>query len=226
MPVLLGGLGLGNLSRKASEYASSVKVTSPLVEHIVLQTHQLQDETLVKSLQQAIKSQRAAELKNASDKIRETGPPKIKRVLDLTAEKGSSVWLTEMGFYLNKREFRDAIKLRYDWSVDDTPSTCACEDIFTVDHTMICKCGGFVIQRHNELRDIEAEFLSTVFSNVEIEPVLQDNCGEQLNRGANKAQDARLDIHVRGFWEHQQLAFFDVRVCHPNATTNISSARE
>ena len=30
------------------------------------------------------------------------------------------------------------------------------------------------------------------------------------------AQDARLDIHARGFWEHQQLAFLDVRLCHPN----------
>ena len=82
---------------------------------------------------------------------------------------------------------------------------------------MICKRGGFVIQRHNELRDLEAEILRTVCSDVEAEPVLQDINGEQLSRGANKAQDARLDIHARGFWEPQQSAFFDVRVCHPNA---------
>ena len=56
-----------------------------------------------------------------------------------------------------------------------------------------------------------------VCRDVEIEPVLQDNSGEQLSRGSNLAQDARLDIHARGFWEHQQSAFFDVRVCHPNA---------
>ena len=55
-----------------------------------------------------------------------------------------------------------------------------------------------------------------VCRDVEIEPVLQDNSGEQLSRGSNLAQDARLDIHARGFWEHQQSAFFDVRVCHPN----------
>ena len=30
-------------------------------------------------------------------------------------------------------------------------------------------------------------------------------------------QDARLDIHARGFWKLQRLAFFDVRVCHLNA---------
>ena len=40
---------------------------------------------------------------------------------------------------------------------------------------------------------------------------------EELNRGANTAPDARLDIVARGFWERQRSAFFDVRICHPNA---------
>ena len=40
---------------------------------------------------------------------------------------------------------------------------------------------------------------------------------ETLNHGANKASDARLDIHARGFWERQKSAFFDVRACHTNA---------
>ena len=62
--------------------------------------------------------------------------------------------------------------------------------------------------------------MSIVCSDVEVEPVLQDISGEQLSRGANKAQDARLDIHARGFWEHQRSAFFDVRVCHPNAESH------
>ena len=31
--------------------------------------------------------------------------------------------------------------------------------------------------------------------------VLQDISGEHLNRGSNKAQDARLHIHAHGFWE-------------------------
>ena len=134
--------------------------------------------------------------------------------------KGSSAWLTvlplqDLGFNLNKREFRDAVKLRYDWPKEDIPSTCACGD----DHSMICKLGGFITQRHNELRDLEAEFLSMACSDVEIEPVLQDISGEHLNRGSNKAQGARLDIHARGFWERHRSAFFDVRVCHPNAVS-------
>ena len=54
-------------------------------------------------------------------------------------------------------------------------------------------------------------------NDVEVEPVLQELTGEVLPKGANRALDARLDIHARGFWERQRSAFFDVRVCHPNA---------
>jgi len=68
---------------------------------------------------------------------------------------------------------------------------------------MICKRGGFVIQRHNELRDLEADLLSTVCSDVEVEPVLQDIAKEQLRGGSNRVQDARLDIRARGLWDPQ-----------------------
>ena len=167
--------------------------------------------------QQAMRSERATVLQDRAEYIRGVAPQKVQRLLDLAAEKGSSVWLTvlplrEMGLNLNKREFRDAIKLRYDWPVDDIPSTCVCGDAFTVDQAMICKRGGFVSQRHNELRDLEAELLNVVCTDVEIEPVLRDISGEQLGRGSNQAPDARLDIHARGFWENQRSAFFDVRV--------------
>ena len=36
-------------------------------------------------------------------------------------------------------------------------------------------------------------------------------------QGSNRTQDAPLDIPAHGFWDPQSLAFFDVRVCHPNA---------
>ena len=75
---------------------------------------------------------------------------------------------------------------------------------------MICQRGGLIIQRHNEIRDLESELLAT-------EPTLQPLAREELNRGANKAPDARLNVHCRGFWERQRAAFFDIRVFHPNA---------
>ena len=62
---------------------------------------------------------------------------------------------------------------------------------------MICKRSGFVIQGHNELGDLDAELLSMVCKDVEVEPVLQDITGEELNRGPNTVADARLDIVAR-----------------------------
>ena len=94
---------------------------------------------------------------------------------------------------------------------------CACGVQFSVDHAMVCQRGGFIIQRHNDLRDLEAEMLRMVCNDVKVEPVLQEVTGETLNHGANKAPDARLDIHARGFWERQRSALFDVRLCQPNA---------
>ena len=156
------------------------------------------------------------------EQVKNSLPTKAKRAVELATEKGSSNWLTvfplkELDYNLNKKEFRDAIKLRYDWEITDTPMICACGVQFSVDHAMVCQRGGFIIQCHNELRDLEAEMLRMVCNDVEVEPVLQEVTGETLNHGANKAPDARLDIHARGFWERQRSAFFDVRVCHPNA---------
>ena len=52
---------------------------------------------------------------------------------------------------------------------------------------------------------------------MQVQPALQPITGEELARGTNQAPDARLDVHCRGFWERQRAAFFDIRVCHPNA---------
>lgn len=78
------------------------------------------------------------------------------------------------------------------------------------------RTGWLVIQRHNELRDLEAELLSRVFKDVKVEPLLQDISWEELNGGVNTAPNVWLDIVSRGFWDRQRPAFFDVRVCLPN----------
>ena len=37
---------------------------------------------------------------------------------------------------------------------------------FSVDNAMVCQRGGFIIQRHNERRDLEAEMLRMVCNDV------------------------------------------------------------
>ena len=117
LPVRLGGLGMTNPCLDANlEQSSSVKVTIPLVQQIVAQSHQMPNDSLVKPLQQAMRSERATALQDRAEHIRGVAPQKVQRALDLAAKKGSSVWLTvlplrEMGFNRCKREFPDAIKL-------------------------------------------------------------------------------------------------------------------
>ena len=91
-----------------------------------------------------------------------------------------------------------------------------CGDKFSADYDMICRRSGFIIQRHNELRDLEAEMLNDVCHDVDVEPVLQEFTGEVLPRGSTRAPDAGLDIHARGFWARQGSTFFDVWLCYPN----------
>ena len=131
-------------------------------------------DSLIRSAQQEVRAERAEILGKRAERLKEVAPQKTRRALDLANEKGSSMWLTslplkEMGFNLNKREFRDGLSLRYDRPITDIPSTCLCGELFTID-AMICMRGGFVIPRHNELRDLEAELLSMVCRDVVTEP--------------------------------------------------------
>ena len=75
LPVRLGGLGLGNPSLEARrEYASSVKVTKPLVEQIVSHSHQLPEASLTKLEQQELISERSKDLEHWAERVKEMAP--------------------------------------------------------------------------------------------------------------------------------------------------------
>ena len=48
---------------------------------------------------------------------------------------------------------------------------------------MNCKRGGYIIMRHNDIRDFEANLLAKVCNDVEIEPGLQPVTGEDNCQG-------------------------------------------
>ncbi len=80
----------------------------------------------------------------------------------------------------------------------------------------VCKYYGFPIKQLDIL--FRTLIMPILTYEIEVEAALQEIHGEVLNSGSNKAQDARLDVlHARGFWERRRSAFFDIRVCHPNA---------
>ena len=95
----------------------------------------------------------------------------------LNKEKGASTWLTvlplkDLSFTLNKQEFRDSLCLRYGWDIPTMPHFCRCGQRNSIDHTLICKKGGYVSMRHNNLRDLNAELQREVCRDVVVEPPL------------------------------------------------------
>ena len=95
------------------------------------------------------------------------------------------------------------------------PSTCVCGKSFTVDHSLSCQHGGYLIHQHNDLQDYAASFFSKVCLDVSIEPLLQSLFWERVTlHSANRNEGVRLNIEATNFWNGQH-AFFDIRVFSP-----------
>ena len=150
-PVRMGGLGFTNpVDCSVSQCEISVKVTEPLVKQIMEQVHQPPDVHEIRTVLLSTRKQKDDYITERFEQVKHSIPIKTKRAVELATEKGSSNWLTvipltELHYNLNRREFRDAVKLRYDWEIADMPTVCTCGDQFTVDHAMICRRGGFII---------------------------------------------------------------------------------
>ena len=128
--------------------------------------------------------------------------------------------LADEGYVLTKREFYDAIYLRYRWQLKRLPSHCACGKAFTVDHTLSSLKGGFIPRRHDEIRDLLAAVLKEVSYDVSSEPALVLLTGEVFACSTNSADDARVDIAARGFWQLCERTFLYIRFFNPYASTH------
>jgi len=62
--------------------------------------------------------------------------------------------------------------MRYGWKVKGIPNHCACGETNSVDHSLICKLGGYTSMRHNSVRDSEAQKMREVCRDVQIETTL------------------------------------------------------
>ncbi|MCH2416854.1 MAG: hypothetical protein MK195_08855 [Acidimicrobiales bacterium] len=235
LPVRLGGMGIPIFTEMCDrEYANSRTATAQLTTKIQQQQHEYSiDSTEEKEIQLRIKKERKDYEENELKAIRRNMTQDQKRANDVAQLKGASSWLNALPlkdeeYTLNKREFFDAVALRYRWRLKRLPIHCACnrKEKFDVDHAMNCTTGGFIHRRHDRIRDLVAEMVDGVAYDVHIEPPLQPLSGEDLPRSANKEDEARLDIAARGFWQRGEMAFFDVRVFNPFAKTHLNSKLE
>ena len=203
-----GGLGIGGVSKACDlEYLNSKLMTQNLAEHIYNQESVYKEDwtKTEKSVKTVLENKQQFHDQNRADLYNNLSV-KEQRIIDLASEKGASSWLTSLplescGFTLNKQEFHDAMLLRYDFRIKDIASVCACGDKNNVNHTLICKKGGFVSLRHNNLRYVTADILRShsICKDVQVEPVLLPVTGEHLTAGTVTGE-ARLDVSARNFW--------------------------
>ena len=219
------GLGMPDLRAEApQQFAASKSITTAHVDSITSQsTIMAQGESPTEELKRHHQSLKRARDKEKMESIDSTLSPDLLQLVNQSRDKGASSWLNAMpvadqGLALSRQEFKDSQRLRYNLPLVDLTSLCVCGDKFTVDHALSCKKGGFVVQRHDGVRDLLTAFINKVCNNVEIEPRLQPLDNERLHlRSAVTSSEARLDIKAGGFWSRGVTAFFDVRVTHVNS---------
>ena len=143
----------GETAFNASKYA-----TRGLALQIINQDMVVEDTCDYISTIRASKQARKQLYASIRDRILQSLDNSDKTVALFVAEKGTSYWLTtqpdkDNGFFLSRQKFRDAVRLRYNISLGNMPSLCACGSKFSTQHALTCKVGGFVSRRHNDLRN-------------------------------------------------------------------------
>jgi hypothetical protein len=233
LPSRYGGLSIDNPTEGVqAKYDDSKELTASSQEAI-LKGGGVLDMDDLKVTRRKIKNRRENFLKDKSkllqEGLHEADP--LRKAIQVASEKGASGVFAvkpneEFGFVVkSKRDFRDLLAMRYGKPVRDLPATCACGKEFSINHSQICKKGGFIHQRHDEFEKVWAVNCKKVFKDVQCEPILQDLDGEEMKfKSANKADDARSDVRVRGFWGNKKNAFFDFRVFYPFASSLISKS--
>ena len=97
--------------------------------------------------------------------------------------------------------------------------------LFSIEHALDCHFGGLVTCRHNEVRDAFCDLASLAWS-----PVIKESF--VCDRSAS-ADTLIAGLCVRGVWEPQTKALFDIRVVdidaqsyHAHSPCNVLGSAE
>jgi len=235
LPVKNGGLGITNVIEDSElQFEGSIHITSLQTEDIINQSKHLSFQDR-EGFSQKDKIDQHNLRKNAKlkEKIKDVDkdlPQDVLHFVERSRDKGAGNWLAAIplqrqGFNITKVEFRDGLRMRYNLPLEDIPRFCVCGKPFNMEHALTCKKGGFVSQRHNNIKDMFTVLLNKCCTNVKDEPILTNIDGETFrNRSTNTAPDARLDIRARNFWRQGQDTYFDIRVTHVDAPSHKDRA--
>ena len=229
LPARMGGMGFLNPCEEAEwEYENSLQVTAQLTEAIFQQRSSYQvNEEAQEAVLLDLRRRKDERWKGRYEQVKNSLSNQMQRVIMLSAEKGASTWLTSLplktyGFRLNKQQFQDALCMRYDLKLRDVPKFCSCGVAYSINHCLTCKRGGYVLIRHDAVRDTVADIMKDVCHDVHVEPQLLPVTGEDLPPETCRADGARADISAVGLWQPLNRAFLDIKVVNPYAQTNAA----
>ena len=145
LPVRYGGLGIIDITAISDiEYNISNELTKELQSKILHQNIHFDQQTIESNISKKWKTIKENKMKESLKLLRSKMTPTKLKSNDIAQCEGASSWLTtlslkEEDFALNKREFIDALYIRYGWDVPRLPSICACSKNNSVEHSLSCK---------------------------------------------------------------------------------------
>ena len=214
------------------EKQASVELTESLTEAILKQDRNyVQDPSSVYLRRRIRLDERNLSLSQESELLLNDVDlsDRAKRAFEEAQMKGGSDWLTSvplerLGLDMTGQMFRDAISLRMGLPFSDPlPTSCpSCGSRFgdeeeALDHLLICKKGGFIMQRHDAVVRVWEDYLKAAgAAHVVREPYLVPVRGE-VRRGTNTGLDARADIMARSLFQTGRELYGDTAVIDTGA---------
>ena len=226
LSVCLGGLGLDLPAVSANSlYAASRHATEVIVSAIISATpfEPSAHDDLVFVAQRHYRKQLDTNHEALFSEICLELDPLHRCAIERARANDLSAWLSVMpiekdNYDLTGQEFRDALAVQYRKPLLCVPPCYdGCGVPSSLDHFLICRKGGLIVQRHNEIRDAISDLAALLWGQVKREPVVSED-----------GDDGTLvaDLGVRGVWSSQSEALFDIRVTDTDAQSYLGHAPE
>eukprot|EP00731_Ephydatia_muelleri_P030106 Em0021g629a len=229
LPTYLAGLGIYDPTETAVHAYKTSRQGTATVSEAIKGVTAFQHEQHLESLTTARKMSTKAKEDDFILKFESIIPsfsPDRQRALRRSLNGKTSTWLNVLPlqnyhFDLSPLQFRDGLAIRYLRDPPCLPPKCdGCGTALTLQHALDCKKGGLVIQRHNEIRDCIGDIASQVWTHVIKEPVVREADVKNADGGL------RLDLGIRGVWQPQVEALFDVKVVDTDAPSHRTRSPE
>ena len=143
-------------------------LTKDIVDQIIRQnTGYKPNKERISEIKNNIKKERSKAENTNISRIRENMSKDLISANDILQQAGCNNWLNiipieEFNYNLNKQQFLDAVRLRYQQPIPNLPTRCPSGKKIDTQHAISCKKGRFVTLPHNKLKDITGALLEEV----------------------------------------------------------------